>query len=516
MEDNRPAFLITDSVCRFIACWLARHCWSLLGALVGGLLAYGFAFANKLPNFDDVVWLFTKGATLESGRWGLLPLSVVFPDYSMPWLYGLVSLMILAVGAALMTETFRIRMPLLQGLLSAAVVCFPSQICTFTYMFTACAYAVAFTLSVLAVRLLQEKSWICRLGALGCAVYAAGIYQAYIAITATLLILLLVQSLLTEKEKAGVLFVRGVWYVVFLGLSMGAYWLITKLLWHFSGTGMGDYANYAFSITPESVLAGIRQAYTSFGEALRYGMDGLMPTFPSRLLHGLCFLAVGFEILVWMFRDRNVGRSLLMAFLLAILPLSINCMYLFIARDAIHTLVLYSFAMVYVLFALVAQRKLEEGWKPCRFLQQFAREGLVLALLVITGINICVANEAYLNMHLSYENTYAVTNSAISLVQNQPGYTKEEPVAVLGTYSRPDYYREQFARLDRLVAVCGISPTDYSAPWFWEHFCGFPVNMASQEVCRELLVTEEYAAMPAWPNQGCVRRINGVIAVKFS
>lgn len=516
MEDTRPAFMITDSLFRFCARWLKAHRWSLLGALVGGLLAYCFAFANKLPNFDDVVWLFSKGATLESGRWGLLPLTVFFPDYSMPWLYGMVSLMILAVGTALITESFRIRNPMLQGLLSAAIVCFPSQIGTFTYMFTACAYAVAFTLSVLAVRLLQEKSWLYRLGALCCAVYAAGIYQAYIAITATLLILLLVQSLLTETEKAVVLFVRGLGYVVFLGLSMGIYWLVTKLLWQLSGTGMGNYASYAFSASAQSIFDGIRQAYVSFSESLRYGMMGLMPTFPSRILHVLCFLAVGLEIVVWMFRDRNVGRGLLMLFLLAILPLSINCMYLFIAQDAIHTLVLYGFAMFYVLFALVAQAKLEESCKGLKLLRQFAREGLVLALLVITGINICISNEVYLNLHLSYENTYAVTNSVITMVQNQPGYTKEEPVAILGTYARPDYYHEQFLRLDRITAACGISPTDYSSPWFWEHFCGFPVNPATKEIRLELLETPEYAAMPSWPDAGCVQRINGVIAVKFS
>lgn len=516
MEDNRPAFLITDRVLRWIARWLMQHRWSLLGALVGGFLAYGFAFANKLPNFDDVVWLFAKGATLESGRWGLLPLSVLFPDYSMPWLYGIVSLVILAVGAALVVESFAVRTPVLQGLLAAAIVCFPSQICTFTYMFTASAYAVAFTLSVLAVRLLQEKGWLCRLAALGCAVYAAGIYQAYIAITATLLILLLVQSLLTEQEKTGVLFCRGLWYVAFLGLSMGVYWLVTKLLWRFSGTGMGYYASYAFSVTPEFILEGIRQAYVSFGEALRYGMIGLMPSFPSRILHLLCFLAVGLEVLVWMVRDRNIGRALLMLFLLAILPLSINCMYLFIARDAIHTLVLYSFAMVYVLFAVVAEAELKEGWPVLRFLRQFAREGLVLSLLVITGINVCIANETYLNMHLSYENTYAVTNSVITMVQALPDYHAEEPVAILGTYQRPEDYKVQFAHLDRLVAAWGISPTDYSASWFWEYYCGFPMNVASKETGEALLKTAEYASMPVWPAAGCVRRIGGVIAVKFS
>lgn len=516
MEEFRPAFPVADAVFQRLVGCLRKYRWSIVGALSGGLLAYLFAFVNKLPNFDDVVWMFVKGADLVSGRWGLIPLSLVFPDYSMPWIYGILSLLILAAGCCTVTEIFRIRTPLLQVLLSAAIVCFPSQIATFTYMFTASAYAVAFTLSVLAVRFLQmENRWGIP-AALACLVYAVSIYQAYVAITSTLLILLLVQALLQDRESAGVLLRRGVGYVIFLGAAMAVYWGITKLLWQITGTGMGDYASYAFSVTPESLLEGFRLAYRSFGEVLRYGVNGLMPTFASRILHILCFLAVGLEAVLWMLRSRDPCRILLMLFLLLILPLSLNCVYLFIAPDAIHTLVLYSYAMLYVLFALVAESRLKEGWKPLALLRQLGREGLVLAMAVITVINIYIANEAYLNMHLAYENTYSVTNSVISMVQALPDYTREEPVAILGQYEPPEYYREHFARLDRLVATCGIKASDYSAEAFWQHYCGYPAVFATKKQRQELMQTEDYARMPSWPDAGCVRRIGDVIAVKFS
>lgn len=516
MEKKQCDFPVTDFIFRWLLGNFQKFRWSILGTLAGGLLAYAFAFTNKLPNFDDVAWLFGKGFTLESGRWGLIPLSVIFPDYSMPWLCGITALLILAVGICVIVELFCVRRPMLQMLLSAAIVCFPSWISTYTYMFTACAYAVAFSLVVLSVWFLERGTWAGKLAAVACLVYTVSIYQAYVAIASTLLILLLIRALMTTEDSAAALFARGVGYVVFLGISMGVYWLITKLLWRVTGTVIGEYASYALTLTPEFLLNGIKQSYVSFGEIFRYGINGLMPTFVSRVLHLLCLLAVGMEVLLWMVRSRNVSRCLLMVLLLVLLPMSICCMYLFIEYDAVHTLVLYSCAMLYVLFAFVAELAVEEKCGPLLFLRRFAREGLILSVLVITGTNITVANEVYLNLHLTYENTYAVTNTVIATVQNLPDYTGEEPIAILGTYQPPEYYQTYMKRLERLVAACGIRPSDYSAPWFWEYYCGIDAEFAGAQERQALQQTAEYRNMPSWPKAGSVRKIDEYIVVKFS
>lgn len=516
MENNHCSFSVVNSVFNWFGRRMQEYRWSLFGTLVGGLLAYMYAFTNKLPNFDDVAWLFGKGVTLESGRWGLIPLSVVFPDYSMPWLCGVTALLILGAGICLIIKYFNIRTPLIQILLSAAIVCFPSWICTYTYMFTACAYAVAFMLSVLPIHFLRKGRMGNKFIAVACMVYAVSIYQAYVAVTSTLMILLLIQALLTTEESAGSLFGKGVGYVVFLGVSMGIYWLVTKLLWTVTGTAIGEYASYAFALTPDFLLNGIKQAYVSFLEIFRYGTNGLMPTFMSRILYILCLIAVGLEVFLWALRNRNLWRTVLMLFLLWLLPVSINCMYLFIEYDAVHTLVLYSCAMLYVLFAFVTELALEERNKWLLFLRQFAREGLVLSMLVIVGNNICIANEVYLNMHMAYENTYAVTNAVAMTVRSIPGYTKQEPIAILGTYQPPEYYQENFGRLERLVASCGIRPTDYSASQFWEYYGGIDATFAEKWECQALQQTEAYRQMPIWPDAGSVQRIDKYIVVKFS
>ena len=98
--------LFADKIFKKIinALWEYRHV--ILGSLLMGLLAYGYMFANKIPNHDDITALFSKGTTYASGRWGLRLLSLIFPDASMPWLNGILSLALLAFGNCMVVKLF--------------------------------------------------------------------------------------------------------------------------------------------------------------------------------------------------------------------------------------------------------------------------------------------------------------------------------------------------------------------------------------------------------------------------
>ncbi len=61
-----------------------------IATLLFGLAAHAFAMTNKLPFDDEAIYLFGKGTTTASGRYGLELLRLIMPDYSMPWIYGLI------------------------------------------------------------------------------------------------------------------------------------------------------------------------------------------------------------------------------------------------------------------------------------------------------------------------------------------------------------------------------------------------------------------------------------------
>ena len=60
--------------------WRTPFC----SALIAGLLAHGYAFANKLLNHDEIESLFGKGATVTSGRWDWSSSRFCFPTGPCP------------------------------------------------------------------------------------------------------------------------------------------------------------------------------------------------------------------------------------------------------------------------------------------------------------------------------------------------------------------------------------------------------------------------------------------------
>ena len=109
MQGNNLSF--TERLSGRFLTWLWENKVPFFSSLIFGLIAHMFVITNKLPNHDDVIYLFGKGATVSSGRWGLELLRQVIPDYSMPWLHGITSLLLLSVSICIIVELFSAEKP---------------------------------------------------------------------------------------------------------------------------------------------------------------------------------------------------------------------------------------------------------------------------------------------------------------------------------------------------------------------------------------------------------------------
>ena len=150
----------------------------LISGIIWGLLAYMFAFTNKLVNHDDVSALFSKGGTHVLGRWGLDVLEYIFPNYSMPWIYGILTISLITVSVCIIIHVFSIKSRVFQVLLVGSILVFPSLIGTFTYMFTSSSYGVSFLLAVMAVFLVKKETVPDAILALVCMIASLSIYQS--------------------------------------------------------------------------------------------------------------------------------------------------------------------------------------------------------------------------------------------------------------------------------------------------------------------------------------------------
>lgn len=507
--------LILEKVAGSAAAFLRHYRLPFFASFLLGLLAYGYAFTNKLVNHDEVSSLFTKGATVTSGRWGLGALDAVFPNYSMPWIYGLITLLFIALSVCVLISMLRIRNRLLQVLLAGSIVVFPSLIGLFGYMFTSSSFALAFFLSVLAAAMIQRFTKWTVLWGLGCLVFSLSIYQSYISVTAGLLVLVLIQHLLRGEECKAVL-VRGIAFVLCLVLALGIYYLGTQAVLRLTGNALNGYASENLAFSLGSVLKGAVLAYSSFFRFFAEGFLGLIPTAFSRMMHWILLGSVLVLFLVHMVFSfkKQPAQCLLLLLLLTVLPLAINCMYMITTVDSIHTLVMYGFVCFYVLAVVAADHILD--CFDSRWISNICLNVLTAVMALIIAANTFVANQAYLHMHLRYENAAAFYTSLVADLKLTPGFDEHTKLALIGDYRQPEYYSQYFEEIHTITGIYGFVPDSYSKNFFMEYYIGFPISFASEEEIQQIQSTPEFEAMAVYPYYGSLQKIGDVLVVKLS
>ena len=153
------------------------------------------------------------------------------------------------------------------------------------------------------------------------------------------------------------------------------------------------------------------------------------------MVHLLCFAVSGVFLVGWMLRQRGkrLGRFLMLLALIAILPLSSNCLHLFATRDSVHTLVACGFVSIYVLMVIVIQEcapAMPEGKGRIGF-RSLALNLITLCLAIIIVVNTYIANESYLNLYLRYENAASFYTSLIADIKMMPEFNKESRLDVV-------------------------------------------------------------------------------------
>lgn len=517
MDQSQSRPLLLQRFGRFLSQYWKESRLPFLSSLLFGLLAYTFAFTNKLLNHDEAYSLFMKGGTVDSGRWGLGFLDIVFPNISMPWIYGILSIVFLSLMICVTIRIFSIRSALMQVLLSGSMMVFPSIIGLFGYMFTSSAFTLSLLLCVMAVWFLQSKFRWRIIPALGCMVFSLSIYQSYISVAAAFLLLILIQRLL-RGEKLGTVIRSGLEYVAFLVISLGSYFLATKIFLWLLHVEMNSYASERVSFSLSAIPANVIVAYRSFLLYFARGARGLLPTPLLRCTVLLCLAAAFLLLLLWAMKKWELSRYLLLAALILLLPLAINCMYLFTTPGSIHTLVLYGFVSLFVFVAIVGDSCLPmtpgTGWR--NGVASLSLNVLTIAMALAILANTYIANAAYVNLHLRYENAYAFYTSLSAQIKSMPEFTEDTKLAILGVYQEPDFYAEHFPFLEGLAGVKGFLPDSYSWEKFLEYYLGFPIPTPTEEELDAIRHSPEYEEMPNYPYYGSLRLIGDTIVVKLS
>lgn len=518
-ENHSQTPLLLTRAAGWCANAIRDHKVPLITSLLVGMLCYAYAFTNKLVNHDEVQCLFSKGATVTSGRWVLGALDTLFPNYSMPLVNGLLALVFLSIAICVIINILSIRSKTLQAVLAGCVIAFPSLIGTFAYMFTVHAFALSFLLAVVSVWFVCRDRLVFWIPALGCMVLSLGIYQSYISMAAGLLVLVLIRQLLSGEAVMTVIR-RGFLFVGFLAASLGLYYTATQVILILKDVSMNAYAGGNVSFSLASLPAAVVTAYRSFLRFFAEGYCGLIPTGLSRLIHLLLLFFTGLMLVLAVCAGpkKEAARIALLLALIVLLPLAICCMYLFTTEDSVHTLVLYSFVCVYALAIISADLCMERSFRDkfCNMLNRIGFNAAPLLLCVVIVCNIFLANQVWLNLQLRYENAFAFYTTLLSDLRTLPEFTQDMPVALIGYQQEPEFYETEFPFTGPMTGTKGFKPDSYSRERFITYYLGISLPFLPEEICQALASEPEIQQMPCYPYYGSIRVLDETIIVKLS
>ena len=493
-------------------CKIKNYQKTFLITLFVGIIIHLFALTNKLIHGDELAFLFDKGNSTILGRWFLDVTKYIFPNYSMPAFNGFIALILLSLSACLISEILEIKHDLNKILIGLILISFPTITCTMSYMFTVHSYMLALLMAILSVYFgkKNKKTFWCLSVVL--LTLSLGIYQAYISITATLFLLILISKTLYGENIKNIV-LEALKFFIILVISLILYAIINKIVINILNVELSSYqgvstmGNYRLKGIWNGIVAAYKYVFSSFFEK-----NVMTPMSALRITYIVCFIFNIVSISVKICKNKeNILNSVVVIFFVLLLPITMNIIYILNEKVQVYAVMLLGYSFIFISSILI----IDNNQKP-NFLER------IIKLLLIIQIFFCtiLANENYLQMHIAYENAYSFYESLISRITQTEGFDAETKIVIVGNY----YSKE----LNNMEEFSELLPTNtftssfevinaYSKLNFIKYYIGFEGDFIDENEARNVLKNnEEFINMPKYPYYGSIKKIEDLLVVKLS
>ena len=497
--ENRSYF---EKALYFLRDKAVKHKYPLITSIITGLLCYMFFFVNKLAQQDELAAIFGKGMSLTGGRWGLELISTIFPDYSMPWIYGAISIIFIAASACVVIESLQIENRILQCVFSALFTASPSVTGIFTQPYLSAANTLAILLSVIAIKLFIKKNirrWIAGIVLLA---FSLSMYQGYISLSASIAIVILIKDVLICKKETFETIKYGIRLLLLLLASVALYALITVLVILLFNVQLNTYG-----ISNYGILMRLRVAYTAFAGYFIKGYFSFVSSTTSLVFHIICIVLTAVIFIRKCIERKSASAVALSWLLLILLPLSINCMYLASSVDVMSAIVFMSFNSIYLLMIVLIDNS------SCKQIHMRGAVSLGLSLIIVC--NIYFANKISLKMYLQTEELRSYYTTLMTNVVNSGEFKSGEPLCIIGT-PKGTYMLDEIDSKNFIGLTAENVYDIYTKTNYIRYYLGYDFQDVSFDWMMALKYSPEFAEMPCYPEPGSIKNISGTTVVKLS
>lgn len=493
---------------------------AFISVFVFGIIAHLYMFTNKLPNYDDFVGINTYGATIRLGRWFLWIVGAIFQNldflYTMPWLNGLIMLLIVGICAVMMVDILDINTVLESILIGALLIVFPTWTCTLFFMFSVYLYAMSLFLAVLAVWLVKnDNKWFAL--SIVCICFSMGIYQSYVTVTATLFVLILIMQTFQANVTPLTILRKSISYMGILLGGGASYLICTKFFCWIKREPLSTYKGingmqqFGFS----KIVFGLRETISNM---CSLGISNKLEMSYNLVLKFVFIVLIILSLamcIYWFFQllKKSKWVAVLFAFLQLCFLICINGMFFIVTDvDDIYLLMLYAYVFLLIfpvalLRNLMKQTDVKE--KICVWLQWTITICLVGAIYSY----VVYANGQYLSMDMSFSQAKSYYTVMLSQIKSTQGYSDDCSIMFVGEEITDDSFYDNSV-MD-VFDVKGRTDT-YLNIWSRKDMLRYYFGFAPEYIeCTEENYSDSIKKMPCYPAEGSIQNMGKTIVVKL-
>lgn len=489
-----------------------------LSAMPVGFAAHFYKITNWLPNWDSLVFRYDAQNMLKIGRWFLAVVCAPSSFYDLPWLNGLLALVLHAAGAVCICKMLHVRKRVTAALIGAVTVSFPTVTSVMMYNYVADGYALSFLFACLAAAFLTDAKPK-YLGAAVLIMLSAAIYQAYISVTVMLLLLHLTDELIWQKASVRSLLLKTAKLLGCGALGLMLYYVVLWLLLKLTGTTLLDYQG--ISDAAALPFADLRASlYVILHAWPTYFFDFSNGISVFTVLNSAVFALTAVLYAVGIVRQRAYkpfGRLLLLALYIALLPVGTSLLALVNPYVDYHNLMKMGYCVVYLFFIILYERTDFAGIRV-----RSAAAWLVLALSgALIWNQVVIANVSYHKLQMAYEKSYGTLLRLADRIEQTEGAEKCDTILVLGHLPGSEAYSaylppDMTGTTDGYILRYDDETVGQSVVCSaLNDYCGKNYRFVYGAEKQALLQNTTVQAMEAWPAKNAVAVTENVIVVKL-
>ena len=500
---------------------------AMLYTFLFGFLAHGFMMTNLSISHDAVFNFYDELPAhqhqIELGRF-MEPLyrELTGSCLLMPWSLGLVAFFWLGTAVFLVCRLFDLS-GRWEVLLTAGIMTVNISVTATAAAYEPWLAADMFTLlmavfGVWCWRLYGKSHRISRL-ALGMAavIISLAIYQSYLSVTVVLIIMLSIQDLIMKKNEgggvkvfqdgcagAGMIAAGGIVYYILMLLSSILSYVPLLEGKHDSVTNLWDNQETIL----QRALYCLKEAITHF-----FAKDENIYPYPVIWAANFLIGCVGICLAVCLVRqirgELQKGEWLLLALLVVALPFAAYMVRLL--NPYVHDLMVYSVWLLYMFPILLSKWTYKCNWRWGKY-----SGAVVILISFILFSLIQTDNAVYVKKRVESEATLSLMTEVMAEVERTEGYVPGETELIFaGDITK---ILRPMPGMDRIKGISGNNkPTAIVDPNIYqEYFNHVMLRKANFIYEKDAGKWQEVQKMPAYPQAGYVRMVDGIVVVKWN